>query len=86
MLNERSHFPAFNIPMICLPAAIDNNLPGSELSIGADTALNNIVNAVDKIKESAVASIAYLSLKLWGGNAGILPSWADWQLAQNRFI
>jgi 6-phosphofructokinase 1 len=29
--------------MICLPATIDNNLPGSELSIGADTALNAIV-------------------------------------------
>jgi len=45
---ERATFPAFNIPIICLPATIDNNLPGSELSIGADTALNSIVEIVDR--------------------------------------
>jgi 6-phosphofructokinase 1 len=32
MVIERQNYPAFNIPMVCLPAAIDNNLPGSELS------------------------------------------------------
>ena len=32
--------PAFRIPIVCVPASIDNNLPGSELAIGADTALN----------------------------------------------
>jgi hypothetical protein len=41
--HERDRYPAFKIPMICLPASIDNNLPGSELSVGADTALNVIV-------------------------------------------
>jgi 6-phosphofructokinase 1 len=46
----RDRYPAFNIPILCLPATIDNNLPGSELSIGADTALNSIVEAVDKIR------------------------------------
>jgi 6-phosphofructokinase 1 len=55
LAKQRSNYPAFNIPMICLPATINNNLPGSELSIGADTALNSIVEAVDKIKDSAVA-------------------------------
>ena len=47
-------YDAFNIPIICVPAAIDNNLPGSELSIGADTALNSIVEVVDKIKQSSL--------------------------------
>jgi 6-phosphofructokinase 1 len=42
MLSSRPNFPSFNIPMICLPASINNNLPGSEFSIGADTALNSI--------------------------------------------
>ena len=40
LFGERDRYPAFKIPMICLPASIDNNLPGSELAIGADTALN----------------------------------------------
>ena len=43
LFEERKNFPAFDIPIVCLPATIDNNLPGTELSIGADTALNNIV-------------------------------------------
>jgi 6-phosphofructokinase 1 len=48
--------PGLDIPIVCLPASINNDLPGSELSIGADTALNSIVEDVDKIKQSAVAS------------------------------
>ncbi len=50
---KRREFPGFNIPIVCIPASINNNLPGSELAIGADTALNTIVEAVDKIKHSA---------------------------------
>lgn len=56
MVKERDRYPAFNIPMMLVPATIDNNLPGSELSIGADSALNNAVWALDRIKESAAAS------------------------------
>jgi 6-phosphofructokinase 1 len=69
---ERHIFPAFNIPIICLPASIDNNLPGSELSIGADTALNNIVQAVDRIKQSAVASRRCFVVEVMGRDCGYL--------------
>ncbi|MBX0330227.1 6-phosphofructokinase [Oscillochloris sp. ZM17-4] len=70
--SERHIFPAFNIPMICLPASINNNLPGSELSIGADTALNNIVQAVDRIKQSAVASRRCFVVEVMGRDCGYL--------------
>jgi 6-phosphofructokinase 1 len=69
---ERHIFPAFNIPMICLPSSIDNNLPGSELSIGADTALNNIIQAVDRIKQSAVASRRCFVVEVMGRDCGYL--------------
>ncbi len=72
LFNERVNFPAFNIPIICLPASIDNNLPGSELSIGADTALNNIVDAVDKIKQSAEASSRCFIVEVMGRYCGYL--------------
>jgi 6-phosphofructokinase 1 len=68
----RGHFPTFNIPMVCLPATINNNLPGSELSIGADTALNSIVEAVDKIKQSAVASQRCFVVEVMGRYCGYL--------------
>jgi 6-phosphofructokinase 1 len=72
MYNERTNFPSFNIPIICMPASINNNLPGSELSIGADTALNNIVDAVDKIKQSAVATRRCFVVEVMGHWCGYL--------------
>jgi 6-phosphofructokinase 1 len=65
-------FPAFAIPMICLPASINNNVPGSELSIGADTALNNIVWAVDRIKQSAIAQRRCFVVEVMGRHCGYL--------------
>ncbi|MGC9523094.1 MAG: 6-phosphofructokinase [Anaerolineae bacterium] len=72
LYTERANYPAFNIPIICLPAAIDNNLPGSELSIGSDTALNNIVEALDKIKQYAVASRRCYVVEVMGRWCGYL--------------
>lgn len=69
---ERKNFPAYNIPFVCLPASINNHLPGSELAIGADTALNNIVEAVDKIKDSAVALKRCFVVEVMGRDCGYL--------------
>jgi 6-phosphofructokinase 1 len=72
LTRKREAFPAFGIPIICLPATINNNLPGSELSVGADTALNAIVEAVDKIKQSAVASRRCFVVEVMGRYCGYL--------------
>lgn len=72
LFSERHIFPAFNIPIICLPSSIDNNLPGSELSIGADTALNSIVEAVDRIKQTAVAARRCFVVEVMGRDCGYL--------------
>ena len=70
--HQRERYPAFNIPIICLPAGIDNNLPGTEISIGPDTALNSIVDVVDKIKQSAVASRRCFVVEVMGKDCGYL--------------
>ena len=72
IFSKRDDFPSYNIPIVCLPATIDNDRPGSELSIGSDTALNNIVDAVDKIKQSAVASRRCFVVEVMGGYCGYL--------------
>lgn len=72
LFEERANFPAFEIPIVCLPATIDNNLPGTELSIGADTSLNNIVMVVDKIKQSAVAESRCYIVEVMGRRCGYL--------------
>jgi 6-phosphofructokinase 1 len=69
---ERRNYPAFNVPIICVPASIDNNLPGAEYSIGSDTALNVIMEAVDKIKQSAVASNRCFIIEVMGRYCGYL--------------
>ncbi len=72
LYKERSNYPAFNIPIVCLPATINNNLPGTEHSVGADTALNSIVDAVGKIKQSAVASKRCFVVEVMGRYCGYL--------------
>src|SRR5690606_12801657 len=72
LYERRNQFPVFNLPILCLPATIDNDLPGSDLSVGADTALNNIVSAVDKIKQSAVAARRVFVVEVMGGKCGYL--------------
>ena len=42
LAEARDKFSAFRIPMVIIPATISNNVPGTDLSLGADTALNVI--------------------------------------------
>ncbi|MFC5370422.1 6-phosphofructokinase [Arcanobacterium bovis] len=72
MVRERDRYPAFRIPIICVPASIDNNLPGSELAIGADTALNNNAQILDRIKQSASASQRCFVAETMGRRCGYL--------------
>jgi 6-phosphofructokinase 1 len=69
---QRDRVEGLDIPIVCLPASINNDLPGSELSIGADTALNAIVSDVDKIKQSAVASHRCFVVEVMGHDCGYL--------------
>lgn len=69
---ERTRYPAFRVPMVLVPASIDNNLPGSELSIGADTALNEITDALDRIKQSASAARRCFVVEVMGRYCGYL--------------
>ncbi len=65
-------YPALRLPVLCLPAAIDNNLPHTDMSLGADTALNSIVEALDKIKQSAVATRRAFVVEVMGQDCGYL--------------
>ncbi len=69
---EKDRFPACGLPIVCVPASIDNNLPGSELAIGADTALNVIVEAVDRIKMSGSAAKRAFVVETMGRYCGYL--------------
>jgi 6-phosphofructokinase 1 len=72
LVAARAERRELRIPMICVPATIDNNLPGTEITIGADTALNNIVDAVDKIKYTAGAAHRAFIVEVMGRQCGYL--------------
>ena len=72
MRQERSHYPAFKIPIICVPASIDNNLPGSELAVGTDSALNNNAEVLDRIRQSASATRRCFVAETMGRKCGYL--------------
>ncbi len=69
---NRHGFQRFSIPIVCIPATISNNLPNTDLCIGSDTALNNIIEAVDKIKQSAVALKRCFLVEVAGRYCGYL--------------
>ncbi|CAH2243611.1 jg24197, partial [Pararge aegeria aegeria] len=50
---SRSQYPEFCLPLVVVPATISNNVPGTDFSLGADTALNEITEICDRIRQSA---------------------------------
>jgi 6-phosphofructokinase 1 len=72
MQRERERYPAFNLPTIVLPATIDNNIPNSELSVGADSALNLIVDSIDRVRQAGTASRRCFVVETMGGYCGYL--------------
>merc|ERR1719228_1741285 len=50
---NREKYKAFRTPMVVLPATISNNVPGTDFSVGGDTALNEITEICDRIRQSA---------------------------------
>ena len=72
LADERSRYPVLQIPMICVPATIDNNVPATWASVGADTALNVVVDCIDKIRMSASASRRCFVIETMGRDCGYL--------------
>lgn len=72
LLQARKDFQALQIPIIVVPASIDNNLPCTAFSVGTDTALNNIVDAVDKIGHTAGATSRTFIVEVMGRQCGFL--------------
>ena len=62
----------YNIPIVGLPGTIDNDLYGTDTTIGYDTALNTIMEAVDKIRDTASSHERLFFIEVMGRNAGFL--------------
>lgn len=56
LVEQRKTHAAFAIPMVLIPATISNNVPGTDFALGTDTAINVIVDSIDRLKQSAMSS------------------------------
>jgi 6-phosphofructokinase 1 len=59
-------------PVIGIPSTIDNDVTGTQLSLGVDTALNTILDAIDKIKDTATSHNRAFFIQTMGRNCGYL--------------
>ncbi|XP_014208487.1 ATP-dependent 6-phosphofructokinase isoform X5 [Copidosoma floridanum] len=75
--NARDKFPEFRIPIAMIPATISNNVPGTEFSLGCDTALNEITEICDRIRQSAQGTKRRVFIiETMGGYCGYLATLA----------
>ena len=62
----------YDVPVIGLPGTIDNDLYGTDSTIGYDTALNTIMECVDKIRDTATSHDRIFFIEVMGRDAGFL--------------
>ncbi|HOI78942.1 MAG TPA: 6-phosphofructokinase [Petrimonas sp.] len=62
----------YNIPIVGLPGTIDNDLNGTDTTIGYDTALNTIMQSMDKIRDTATSHERLFFVEVMGRNCGYL--------------
>ena len=77
LLKHRQDYPAFQIPLLGIAATVSNNVPGTDYSLGSDTALNTIVSMCDVLRQSANASRKRVFVvQTMGGYCGYLATMA----------
>lgn len=61
-----------DVPVIGVPASIDNDIYGTDMSIGVDTALNTILDALDKLRDTATSHNRCFIIEVMGRSCGYL--------------
>ncbi|MEO6522647.1 MAG: 6-phosphofructokinase [Mucilaginibacter sp.] len=62
----------FDIPILGLPGTIDNDLQGTDYTIGYDTAINTVIDAVDKIRDTAESHDRLFIVEVMGRDSGLI--------------
>ncbi|KIL46308.1 6-phosphofructokinase [Jeotgalibacillus campisalis] len=63
-------------PCVGVPGTIDNDIPGTDFTIGFDTAVNTVIDAIDKIRDTATSHERTFIIEVMGRNAGDIALWA----------
>lgn len=65
-------YEEFGVASVCIPGTIDNDLPGTDYTIGYDTATNTAVEAIDKIRDTAMSHNRLFFVEVMGRNSGYI--------------
>lgn len=65
-------YEEYSIPAVCIPGTIDNDLAGTDYTIGYDTATNTAVEAIDKIRDTAISHNRLFFIEVMGRNSGYI--------------
>src|SRR5687768_14612344 len=65
-------YQEYQLPSICIPGTIDNDLPGTDYTIGYDTATNTAVEAIDRIRDTALSHNRLFFVEVMGRNSGYI--------------
>ena len=65
-------YQEFGVPSVCIPGTIDNDLPGSDYTIGFDTATNTAVEAIDRIRDTALSHNRLFFVEVMGRHSGAI--------------
>jgi 6-phosphofructokinase 1 len=65
-------YEEYGVPIICIPGTIDNDLPGTDYTIGFDTATNTAVEAIDKIRDTALSHNRLFFIEVMGRDSGMI--------------
>jgi 6-phosphofructokinase 1 len=65
-------YEEYQVPSICIPGTIDNDLAGTDYTIGFDTATNTAVEAIDKIRDTAISHNRLFFIEVMGRNSGYI--------------
>jgi 6-phosphofructokinase 1 len=65
-------FEEYEIPSVCIPGTIDNDLAGTDYTIGYDTATNTAVEAIDRIRDTALSHNRLFFVEVMGRNSGYI--------------
>lgn len=65
-------YEEYRVPSVCIPGTIDNDLPGTDYTIGYDTATNTAVEAIDRIRDTALSHNRLFFVEVMGRNSGYI--------------
>ena len=65
-------YEEYNLPSVCIPGTIDNDLAGTDYTIGYDTATNTAVEAIDRIRDTALSHNRLFFIEVMGRHSGYI--------------